>query len=270
MKRVLRKSVKSIVKKIDILYCELVLSRAITRHANFEKLIRNCNIDHHIELLLSLPSEHASQLLQLLVKSKSQFGQELFVLSDLNFKKKGYFVEFGATDGIDKSNTYLLEKEFGWNGILAEPAKCWHHNLRANRNCHIETDCVWLDSNSVLTFNEVDAAGFSTINTYSSTDMHSQVRKDGKIYNVKTISLSDLLDKHNAPNEIDYLSIDTEGSEFDILNNFDFDKYQFKAITCEHNFTTARNKIHSLLSSRGYTRKFESVSFVDDWYVKNK
>jgi hypothetical protein len=66
---------------------------------------------------------------------------------------------------------------------------------------------------------------------------------------------------------IDYLSIDTEGSEYEILANFDFSKHRFRVITCEHNYTQERDKIHTLLTEKGYLRKFEDVSQFDDWYV---
>lgn len=45
------------------------------------------------------------------------------MLSELDFKRDGFFVEFGATDGFQGGNTYLLEKEFGWRGIVGEPAR---------------------------------------------------------------------------------------------------------------------------------------------------
>ncbi len=223
-----------------------------------------------IELLLELrlPCQDSSGLLRTLRNSRSQLRQDLFVLSELDFKRSGFFVEFGATDGIDLSNTYLLEKEFGWNGILAEPAKRWHKDLRNNRNSCIETDCVWRDSNSILTFNEVNSAELSTIASYSSSDVHRQTRKHGNAYDVKTTSLEDLLEKHHAPKRIDYLSIDTEGSEYEILSAFNFDKYQIKIITCEHNFTPTREKVFSLLTRNGYVRKFMKFSRFDDWYVR--
>ena len=63
---------------------------------------------------------------------------------------------------------------------------------------------------------------------------------------------------------IDYLSIDTEGSEYEILKTFDFDKYKVKIITCECNYTPTRNKIYSLLSANGYQRKFTKFSQWDD------
>jgi len=83
----------------------------------------------------------------------------------------------------------------------------------------------------------------------------------------KTISLEDLLGKYDAPSVIDYLSIDTEGSEFEILSSFNFEKYKFRIITCEHNYTENREKIHSLLNEKGYVRKYTEVSKFDDWFV---
>tara|TARA_B110000971_G_C19939754_1_gene468169 strand:+ start:297 stop:1049 length:753 start_codon:yes stop_codon:yes gene_type:complete len=196
----------------------------------------------------------------------SQFGQDLFVLNELNFKKNGFFVEFGATNGINGSNTYLLENRFNWRGILAEPAKIFYNELNKNRKCFIETNLVWKNSKSRLLFHEDFAGGLSTIKKF--IDHDTQIRKKNKEYILETISLNDLLVKYNAPKIIDYLSIDTEGSEFNILNNFDFNKYKFRIITCEHNFTPNKNKIHKLLTKNGYVKKHSSlVSFVDDWYV---
>jgi FkbM family methyltransferase len=222
-----------------------------------------------VDALLALPAERLTRLVSLMQKSKSQLHQDLFVLSELDFKKNGYFVEFGATNGIDLSNTHLLEKEFGWKGILAEPAKCWHQALKENRSCSIETNCVWRDSTSILNFNEVDEAELSTISSYKNADMHRHSRGGGRGYTVNTISLDDLLKKYNAPKEIDYLSIDTEGSEFEILNSFTFSQYRFNVITCEHNFTPMREKLLKLLGENGYVRRFTGLSKWDDWYVRN-
>ena len=203
-------------------------------------------------------------------KSKSQIEQDLFVLHELDDKRNGYFVEFGATNGVDLSNTHLLEKEFGWTGILAEPAVSWHTALPKNRNCHIDFGCVWSKSGEILEFNNALAAELSTIDTFSDCDGHANARKSGLRYTVPTISLVDLLKKYNAPKYIDYLSIDTEGSEYEILSAFDFDAYNIKIITCEHNYTPMQEKIYELLTSKGYTRKFTECSFFDDWYVLNE
>jgi len=204
----------------------------------------------------------------IIAKSKSQLRQDLFVLLQLNFKREGFFVEFGATNGIDLSNSYMLEKQYGWHGILAEPAKCWHTDLQANRDCSIDLNCVWSESNLKLVFNETSAAELATIDRFSSLDNHAKAREDGRLYEVNSISLNDLLESYKAPKEIDYLSIDTEGSEFEILSNFDFRKHYFKIITCEHNYTPMREKIFELLTREGYVRVLERISLWDDWYIK--
>ena len=76
-----------------------------------------------------------------------------------------------------------------------------------------------------------------------------------------------LLAEHRAPQVVDYLSIDTEGSEYEILRKFDFNSYQFNCITVEHNFSKQRQKIFKLLSNAGYRRVYSEVSDFDDWYI---
>jgi FkbM family methyltransferase len=220
-----------------------------------------------LEFLLAVAPTKISSLLGALKHSRSQIWQDIFVLAELDAKRNGFFVEFGATNGIDLSNTYLLEKQYGWTGILAEPARYWQVSLRNNRNAFIETKCVWSKSDLTINFKETDKAEFSTIDSFTFCDQHRDIRKHSKNYLIETISLLDMLQKYNAPRVIDYLSIDTEGSEYEILEHFDFERYQFRLITCEHNFTESRARIHQLLISKGYERKFEHLSQWDDWYV---
>lgn len=199
--------------------------------------------------------------------SKSQLSQDLFVLQCLQSKRAGFFVEFGAADGINLSNSYLLEKEYEWKGIVAEPAKIWQQKLKENRNCIIENKCIWKKSGVFLPFIETNLPELSTINHFSDSDYQRDKRKDKITYEVETLSLNDLLLIHNAPFEIDYLSIDTEGSESEILQSFDFSKYHIKIVTVEHNYTSERQKIFHLLISKGFKRVFETISLFDDWYI---
>lgn len=220
-----------------------------------------------IDLIAALPSHQSAMLVNLWRESRAQLFQDLFVLSQLDFKREGFFVEFGATDGVSLSNSYLLETRFGWEGILAEPCRAWHARLRQNRKCNVETACVWTESGQNIVFNSATEGEYSTIASFSDSDLHASIRRRGHKYTVDTISLVDLLKKYNAPKIVDYLSIDTEGSEYDILRSFDFDLYQIRVITCEHNSTPQREKIHSLLKAKGYMRKLEALSAFDDWYV---
>jgi len=194
--------------------------------------------------------------------------QDLLVLFLLDEKRGGYFIEFGAAGGVFRSNTFLLENRYGWHGIVAEPARCWHKQLTRNRACVVDHRCVWSKSGEKLQFNEAEDAELSTIDTFSKSDHWAKHRQDGKRYIVETISLRDLLRVHNAPIGIDYLSIDTEGSEFAILDSFFPSHHEIRIITVEHNYTNQRSQIHSLLTSHGYNRVFKELSMWDDWYIK--
>ena len=196
--------------------------------------------------------------------SFSQNNQDKLVLSLLG-ESPGFFVEFGADDGVTLSNTFLLERDFNWKGIVCEPSIVSREKLIASRDCYIDLNCVTDKSGEVVSFIET-GRGLSSMEKYAYDDMWADTRKEGYAYEVPTISLLDLLNKYNAPEVIEYLSIDTEGSELDILTAYDFSRI-FKVITVEHNYTDNREKIHDLLTSKGYVRIMEDLSKWDDWYV---
>jgi hypothetical protein len=87
-----------------------------------------------------------------------------------------------------------------------------------------------------LDFSEVEShPALSTVTQFARADMHGALRDEQRVYQMRTVSLVDLLGDHGAPREIGYLSIDTEGSEFEILSALDFSSYRFSVVTVEHN-----------------------------------
>ena len=112
---------------------------------------------------------------------------------------------------------------------------------------------------------------FSTMSEYVEKDYNSAQRtKDSVSFYVNTITLNSLLRRFDAPKHIDFLSINTEGSEYDILNAFDFSEHQIDYICVEHNYSAEkRQAIKSLLESKGYQREFEIFSRWDDFYRLN-
>jgi FkbM family methyltransferase len=206
---------------------------------------------------------------QILRHSKSQLGQDILGLSITGLTKPGYFVEFGAADGIALSNTFVLEKQFGWNGILCEPGTNWHQSLSRNRVCVIDTRCVYSVSGESVSFSENYLGELSSITKFAIPRKQGILKRTLASYQVETVSLKDLLDFHKAPKFIEFLSIDTEGSEFEILNGFDFKSYTFGAICVEHNFGPTRELINSLLTSNGYAQVHADLSEFDDWYVQS-
>lgn len=241
------------------------------RRVNEKARIENEKSRIELDFLKSLAAYKGElqlyKILENLNYSSSQIFQEIIVLSLTDFKEDGYFVEFGAADGIKYSNTYLLEKKFGWNGILAEPALVWQNELSNNRNTNIDFDCVWHSTNEKLKFWELSDALLSGVSSSLSNSKIEKLVNTKKEYTVTTVSLIDLLDRYSAPKKIDYLSIDTEGTEFQIMQNFDFDKFEFSFITIEHSFSKDRDKIYNLLISNGYKRVLENISHSDDFYI---
>lgn len=216
-----------------------------------------------LNFVKAMPAKHRNACIELLDTSPSQLRQDLFALTYTDFKRNGFFVEFGATDGHTLSNTWLLENQFGWSGILAEPARVFQDALKQNRSCGIETRCVWKQTGDTLTFTQAPRRENSSLSPFAKKSYAWR----GETYDVETISLADMLIAHDAPEVIDFLSVDTEGSEFDILNAFDFDRWTFRVMTVEHNMAPQREKIHSLLTSKGYRRVHEDISRFDDWYL---
>jgi FkbM family methyltransferase len=199
--------------------------------------------------------------------SKSQLGQDLLALIGSGAKDKGFFVEFGSADGVALSNSYLLEKEFCWSGILCEPSRSWHEDLKRNRSCIVDTRCVYSRTGEQISFSENYIGELSGITEFNGDGHHGILDRTTTSYQVETISLLDLLKHHNAPKHIEFLSVDTEGSEFEILNAFDFSQYSFGAICVEHNYLANRSKVKDLLVSNGYRQVYPELSDFDDWFV---
>ncbi len=213
-----------------------------------------------------------SHIIKNIEKSHGQLQQDLlaqWIHANCRKPHPGYFVEFGATDGVSISNTYLLELD-GWQGILAEPAQNWHKALIKNRRAIIDTRCVYSKSNQKIEFFESEESEYSTVFRYRDSDAHAGERTKGSTYLVDTISLEDLLKKHDAPKCITYLSIDTEGSEWQILKEFDFVSFEAIFLSIEHNYNENREKIRNLLTSKGYIQIFEKISAFEDWFINPK
>jgi hypothetical protein len=116
----------------------------------------------------------------------------------------------------------------------------------------------------------VESEQLSTLSEYVNSDFMSNQRLKNVTnrYLVNTISLHNLLKTYNAPKKIDFLSIDTEGSEYKILSVFPFNEYEFNFICVEHNFSSNREKIFVLLEKNGYKRICADLSGGDDWYIR--
>ncbi|MDF1757553.1 MAG: FkbM family methyltransferase [Legionellaceae bacterium] len=208
-------------------------------------------------------------------QSKAQLFQDIFVLFILNQKLGGTFLEFGATDGVELSNSFMLEKHYGWRGVLAEPSPQWHKKLKSNRpKTQIIKDCIYSETDKILDFFISDIGVLSTLAEFKESDKLSMTsnsnarNKSGYNVKVSTVSLNDVFVNYFNSQPIDYMSVDTEGSELVILDSFDFHRFGPKVLTVEHNFSDNESKLDKLLEQNNYERVFKMHSQFDGWYVK--
>jgi FkbM family methyltransferase len=214
------------------------------QNKNFKLISNNINCDHCDAIYIKIENYES--------KSNSQLSQDLKVLDYFNNKKGGFYIELGAHDGIHISNTSLLEKEFGWTGILIEPVNSTFEKLLVNRPNNINSnDVIYSIDGKEVIFEEKSQSVLSGIK--DDLGKHKDTEKNIE-YKKITKTLTTLLNENNATNYIDYLSLDTEGSELEILKGIDFEKYKIGYIDIEHNFEEPRRtNMKELLISKGYT-----------------
>ncbi|WP_162240580.1 FkbM family methyltransferase [Methylobacterium sp. Leaf108] len=187
------------------------------------------------------------------MKYASHVGQDQWVTEVYRGLRGGYFLEFGAFDGVTTSNTVYLEKELGWNGICVEANPRYYKSVCANRSCITVNCALWPESRICLDLE--DAHGLSkllAVDSINSTSLTRESISKG-IVSVDTLHPIELLDRFGAPAEIHYMSLDIEGAELQVLEAFDFYRYSFGLVSVEHNFEEPkRAAIRHIFKHFGY------------------
>ena len=202
--------------------------------------------------------------------SYGQLKQDLLCLDYFDKKRDGYFVDIGAGNGRDLSNTYLLEKKYGWKGICVEPLDAPFKLCKECRPNSICRNTAIYDKEAEVEFSYIEgSSGEDYMYSGITNDIKHHVTKvenSSKKILMNTITLNKLLEEAGAPEVMDFLSIDTEGSESKILEALDHKKYKFRYITVEHNYLMGqRSDIARVLTSNGY--QFHMENQWDDVYI---
>lgn len=228
---------------------------------------------------------------------RSQIGQD-YLLNRWFFKdhRGGVFVDVGAYDGVAGSNSYFFEKSLGWKGIAVEPQPQAYRKLIKSRRCKAINACAY-DSVGSIEFRQLvipdepkrdhlcnarlppmlalrlsgvhNGEQLSGITSHF-TDAHS-TRMDATLvdfqaryetHTVRCIRLTDVLEE-NGLWVVDYLSIDVEGAELNVLNGLDLDRFHTNIISIER---SARfREVRDVLDRAGF--EHAGVLFWDDIYV---
>lgn len=204
-------------------------------------------------------------------KYYSQNGEDCLLWNFFDHKKDGTFVDVGAFDGVYLSNTYSFEEQ-GWGGVCIEAIPQYSELCKRNRPGSLVFNyaCIGDDRKRVdllfeesglfsgIAADESEVAEFYKIAGMSFNGMRKM--------NVPASTLNVIL--QDAVDRIDFISMDVEGSEVEILSGFDIDKYKPRIIIIEANTHEAKNRIDSFLQPHGY---YASRSMLQNYfYVCNE
>ena len=171
-----------------------------------------------------------------------QAEQDKFVLNILKNKKKGFFLEIGSRDPVEINNSYILEKEYGWTGIMVEYDKTWlsHYKEKRPNSIHVMEDATKIDYKTLFEENNVPL-------------------------NLDYLQIDLEVDNGSTLNTLKK------------LNSEVMDKHKFATITFEHdiyhtNFLNTRLVSRKIFEDRGYVRVFSDINNkgtnpYEDWYI---
>lgn len=190
----------------------------------------------------------------------SQYKQDI-ILNEKYFKNsnKGFFLDIGANHPTKFSNTYLYETKMNWKGICIEPQEDMYKLLTEQRPNSIVINTGVYSEKTELEFCKTITGLSGLVNTYEKKHKHRIERESksanitNQYYKINVDTIENILDKYNV-NTVDYISLDTEGSELEILKGINFDKCHINIIDVEFNYpnTLKAFQIDELLKNNGF------------------
>jgi FkbM family methyltransferase len=202
------------------------------------------------------------------MKYYSQFEQDKFVHETyFKNKNKGYFVDIGAHDGVTFSNSKFFE-ELGWDGVCVEPNPKIFKILINNRKCNCVKKAITNNTKTAQFFQITDGPDMLSGLVDEFTDksivrIHHELESSPESFDYIDVEC-DLFENIVQNTKIDFLSLDTEGSELKILQTIDFDKFNIDVITVENN--DYDDKFFNYITPKGY--QFITKLGCDEVYKK--
>ena len=186
----------------------------------------------------------------------------------------GVCIEVGAANGVKGSNTFYFEKK-GWKTLCIEPNPKYKEEIEKYRKLVRYFACGSESKETEMTIFEVGEKNImSSLSSISPDERlvndHINIINNKYKINVQQLTLNQILENEVTNTEFekikyfDFISIDTEGTEIEVLKGIDFNKYQIKLLVVENNYND--NTIESYLESFGYykDRRYK----INDFYLK--
>lgn len=162
------------------------------------------------------------------------------MLNYINFSE-GFFIECGANDGVNQSNTWYFEKYLNWHGILIEPLRDQFVELKKNRSQKNHFYNLALSSSQKIN-------SLNIIENNLTSKVIDKLDKKKKVSKYNSTTLTKILDEVNAPKLVDFFSLDVEGYEDQVIKGINFKKYNFKFFLIE----TKNDKVIKFIESKNY------------------
>jgi FkbM family methyltransferase len=201
----------------------------------------------------------------------SQYGEELVLWRYFKNKRRGFLIDVGAADGVRYSNSRYLLSNFSWGGILIEPhpefRKKLHYLYDENDNIRICNYAV-AKENMKRPFYMYGMDKHAQVSTVSDDFRKRVINKHGDKYlspiDVETMPLKRLLIEYECPNEIDFMSIDTEGLDMEVLQSMDWKRFDVNLVCIEHSM--GKNTLNDFMDTIGYSFYDETAG--NSFYAK--
>jgi FkbM family methyltransferase len=198
----------------------------------------------------------------------SQFGEDKILFEIFQRKTSGICVDVGANNGVDDSISLFFEK-IGWKCILVEPNPSLCQGMRSVRNALIY-ECAASNQSGTATLHIVEGAvrsdGLSTISTDKKE--HDKIKSYGftsRPVGVRTMTLDEILADAQINGDIDFISIDVEGYEYEVLEGLSLERWNPKIMVLEDNSNFEDSTVSNYLKKFGYIRFMRTG--VNDWYA---
>lgn len=182
----------------------------------------------------------------------SQFHQDYYLYTRHfhHLKRPGVYVDIAANDPIMISNTYFFDRCLGWKGVCVEGNPEYYEKLYRLRSCHLVPTCVGSSDGEMVSFALNGGGGGVMSESYK---LRKRVERDNITMITERCTTMKLALERESVTEVDYLSLDVEGHELQVLNGFDLDVVIIKVMTIEVTGTALKD-IEKILIPKGYKR----------------
>ena len=215
---------------------------------NFHNLLK-LNLDKKIKKTRNIEKKHI-QITWKDEKYKSAGDEDIFIINYFNRKRMGFLLDIACACPVSGSLTFKLLNNYFWEGILVEPSYYHKKNIEA---CYDDVDNIHFFNGAIHSKNKTvklyEPINKKMIGLTSTNIKNIKNRTDGKVkeYEVDCMNINELLEKYNAPEKIDFLNLDIEGSEDEVILDLNYDKYDIKLICIENG-----EKYKNFLKNKGY------------------